>query len=136
MPRVHRAWLLTFPLRCFWSPWSRLFTPWDRGFCFKVYPCRPTRSVSTGSPLVGYSYLLHTDGRMCREVNGLCLKLRYRTPGLGRTSAESAPDKGTTSPIPIEPLMLLLFLLFLLLLLIYFMLQIFLKIKTDQRNLN
>jgi len=36
------------------------------------------------------------------------------TPGLVRTSAGSTPYKGTTSPIPIEPLLLLLLLLLLL----------------------
>jgi hypothetical protein len=70
-----------------------------------------TCSISTGWPLVGYSYLLRTDGLVCKDVNGLCFKLHCCTPGLVRTSAESAPDKGTTSAIPIEPLMLLLLLL-------------------------
>jgi len=46
-----------------------------------------------------------------REVSGLCLKLHYCTPGLVRSSAGSTPYKGTTSPIPIEPLLLLLLLL-------------------------
>ena len=38
-------------------------------------------------------------------------KLHCSTPGLVRTSAGSTPYKGTTSPIPIEPLLLLLLLL-------------------------
>ena len=38
---------------------------------------------------------------MCKEVDGLCLRLHYCTPGLVRTSAESTPYKGATSPIPI-----------------------------------
>ena len=45
---------------------------------------------------------------MCKEVDGLCLKLHYFTPGLVRTSVESTPYKGATSPIPLEPLLLLL----------------------------
>ena len=51
---------------------------------------------------------------MCKEVDGLCLKLHNCTPGLVRTSAESTPYKGATSPIPLEPLLLLLLLLLLL----------------------
>ena len=51
---------------------------------------------------------------MCKEVDGLCLKLHYCTPGLLRTSAESTPYKGATSPIPLEHLLLLLLLLLLL----------------------
>jgi len=51
---------------------------------------------------------------VCREVSGWCLKLHCCTPGLVRTSAGSTPYKGTTSPIPIEPLLLLLLLLLLL----------------------
>jgi hypothetical protein len=51
---------------------------------------------------------------VCKEVDGLCLKLHYCTPGLVRTSAESTPYKGATSPIPLEPLLLLLLLLLLL----------------------
>ena len=51
---------------------------------------------------------------MCKEVDGLCLKLHCCTPGLVRTSAESTPYKGATSPIPLEPLLLLLLLLLLL----------------------
>jgi hypothetical protein len=39
--------------------------------------------------------------------------LHYCTPGLVRTSAESTPYKGATSPIPLEPLLLLLLLLLL-----------------------
>ena len=31
---------------------------------------------------------------MCKEVDGLCLKLHYCTPGLVRTSAKSTPYKG------------------------------------------
>jgi hypothetical protein len=46
---------------------------------------------------------------VCKEVDGLCLKLLYCTPGLVRTSAESTPYKGATSPIPSELLLLLLF---------------------------
>ena len=52
-----------------------------------------------------------TDGLVRREVSGWCLKLHCCTPGLVRTSAESTPYKGTTSPITIEPLLLLLLLL-------------------------
>jgi len=47
---------------------------------------------------------------VCREVSGWCLKLHYCTPGLVRTSAGSTPYKGTTSPKPIEPVLLLLLL--------------------------
>ena len=72
------------------------FTPLDS-------PC----SIETGSPLVRCSYSLRTGGLVCREVSGLCLKLHYCTPGLVRTSAGSTPYKGTTSPIPIQPLLLL-----------------------------
>ena len=43
-------------------------------------------------------------------MSGWCLKLHCCTPGLVRTSAGSTPYKGTTSPIPIEPLLLLLLL--------------------------
>ena len=50
---------------------------------------------------------------MCKEVDGLCLMLHYCTPWLVRTSAESTPYKGATSPIPLEPLLLLLLLLLL-----------------------
>ena len=49
---------------------------------------------------------------MCGEVSGWCLKLHCCTPGLVRTSAGSTPYKGTTSPILIEPLLLLLLLLY------------------------
>ena len=45
---------------------------------------------------------------MCREVSGWRLKLHCCTPGLVRASAGSTPYKGTTSPIPIETLLLLL----------------------------
>ena len=31
---------------------------------------------------------------MCKELDGLCLKLHYCTPGLVRTIAESTPYKG------------------------------------------
>jgi len=48
---------------------------------------------------------------MCKEVDGLCLKLHYCTPGLVRTCPESTPYKGATSPLPLEPLLLLLLLL-------------------------
>jgi len=74
------------------------FTPLD-------LPC----SVKTGSPLVGCSYSLRTDSLVCREVSSWCLKLHCCTPGLVRTSAGSTPYKGTTSLIPIEPLLLLLY---------------------------
>jgi len=50
---------------------------------------------------------------VCREVSGWCHKLHYCTPGMVRTSARSTPYKGTTSPIPTEPLLLLLLLLLL-----------------------
>jgi len=49
---------------------------------------------------------------VCRKVSGWCLKLHCCTRGLVRTSAGSTPYKGTTSPIPIEPLLFLLLLLF------------------------
>ena len=44
---------------------------------------------------------------MCKDVDGLRLKLHNCTPGLVKTSAESTPYKGATSPIPLEPLLLL-----------------------------
>ena len=40
---------------------------------------------------------------MCKEVDGLCLKLYFCTPGLVRTSADSTPYIGANSPIPLEP---------------------------------
>jgi len=46
-------------------------------------------------------------------VDGLCLKLHSCTPGLVRTSAESTPYKGATSPILLLLLLLLLSLLLL-----------------------
>jgi len=61
--------------------------------------------------MFGCSYLLRTEGLVCREVSGCCLKLHCCTPGLVRTSAGSTSYKGTTSPIHIEPLLLLLLLL-------------------------
>ena len=84
---------------------------WLGDFFSRFTPLDPACSVSTGSLLVGCSYSLRTDGLVCREVSGLCLKLHYCTPGLLRTSAGSTPYKGTTSPIPIELLLLLLLLL-------------------------
>ena len=82
-------------------------------FFSRFTPLDPPCSVQTSSPLVGCSYSLRMGGLVCREVSGLCLKLHYCTPGLVRTSAGSNPYKGTTSPIPIEPLLLLLLLLLL-----------------------
>jgi len=75
-------------------------------FFSRFTPLDPPCSVYTGSPLVGCSYSLRTDGLVCREVSGWCLKLHCCTPGLVRTSAGSTPYKGTTSPIPIEPSLL------------------------------
>jgi len=51
---------------------------------------------------------------VCKEVDGLCLRLHCCAPRLVRTSAGSTPYKGATSPIPLEPLLLLLLLLLLL----------------------
>ena len=90
----------------------------DSGIFSRFTPLDPPCSVSTGPPLVGCSHSLHTDGLVCKEVDGVCLKLHYCTPGLVRTGAESTPYKGATSPIPLEPLLLLLSLLLLLLLLL------------------
>jgi len=45
---------------------------------------------------------------VCREVSGWCLKLHCCTPGLVRNSAGSTPYKGTTSPVPIEPIIIIL----------------------------
>jgi hypothetical protein len=74
--------------------------------------------------VVGYSYSLCVDGLVCREVYGLWLKLHNSKPGLVRTSGRSTPCKGTTSPIPIEPFILLLLLLLLVLLLLLLLLRL------------
>ena len=80
-------------------------------FFSRFTPLHPPYSVSTGSPLVACSYSPRSGGLVCRKVNGFCIKLHYCTPGLLRTNAGSTPFKGTTSPVPFEPLMLLLLLI-------------------------
>ena len=103
VPTVHRSWLLTFHLRCFWSLLSTVVHTLDSGIFFSRFsPVEPPCSVSTGPPLVGCTFSPRTDGLVCKEVNGFHLKLHYCTPGLVRTSAESTSYKGTTSLILLE----------------------------------